>query len=55
MGKANAIRKSFSQLTKEGLAATRKKLIAEEKKKHGYLVIADKNGRVKKVPASQIR
>ncbi|GEM_PF-4740059 len=55
MGKNNAIKKSFSQLTKEGLEATRKKLVAEEKKKHGYLVIADKHGRVKKVPASQLR
>ena len=31
-----------------------KKVIAEEKLRNGYLVVADKNGKVKKIPASEL-
>ncbi len=31
-----------------------KKVIAEEKARNGYLVVADKNGKVKKIPASEL-
>lgn len=31
-----------------------KKVIAEEKARNGYLVIADKNGIIKKIPASEL-
>jgi diphthamide biosynthesis methyltransferase len=55
MGKIKTINKTFSQLTREGLEATRKKLLAEEKKKNGYLVVAGKNGKVEKVPVSQFK
>jgi len=55
MGKDKSIRKSSSELLSEGLAITRKRLIAEEKKKNGYLIIADKDGKVIKVPASQLK
>lgn len=54
MGKSKIVDKSFSQLTRKGLAEVRKKLIAEEKRKNGYLIVADKNGRVKKVPAYRL-
>lgn len=38
---------------REGFRKTRKKLVEEEKKKDGYLVLF-RNGRVVKVPASQL-
>ena len=31
-----------------------KKVIAEEKSRNGYLVISDKNGKIKKIPASEL-
>jgi hypothetical protein len=31
-----------------------KKVIAEEKARNGYLVVADKNGKIKKIPASEL-
>jgi hypothetical protein len=55
MGKTKIINKTFSQLTKEGLEATRKKLLAEEKKKNGFLIVAGKNGKAKRVPVSQFK
>ena len=54
MGKIKTIAKSFSETTKEGLIVVRKRLIEKEKKNNGYLVIADKQGKVKKIPASQL-
>lgn len=54
MVKTKAIKKSFSETTKEGLIVVRKRLIEKEKKNNGYLVIADKQGSVKKVPVSQL-
>lgn len=54
MAKAKTIKKSFSVITVSGLAAAKKKLIEKEKKNKGYLVIADKNGNIKKIPASEL-
>lgn len=54
MGKAKIITKSFSELTKEGLKATKKKLIKETKKQKSYLIVADKNGKIKKIPAKDL-
>ncbi|MEQ1677000.1 MAG: hypothetical protein ABL876_09880 [Chitinophagaceae bacterium] len=31
-----------------------KKVIADEKARNGYLVVADKEGKVKKIPASEL-
>jgi hypothetical protein len=36
------------------LAEVRKKLIEEEKKNNGYLVVSDKDGKVKKIPAKDL-
>jgi len=55
MGKTKTITKSFSQLTKEGLEATRKKLIADTKKQNSYLVVADKRGKAKRLSAASLK
>lgn len=39
---------------KEALDKAIKKIIAEEKARNGYLVVADKDGRIKKIPASEL-
>jgi hypothetical protein len=31
-----------------------KKVIAEEKAQNGYMVVSDKNGNIKKIPASEL-
>ena len=31
-----------------------KKVVAEEKSRNGYLVVADKDGKIKKIPASEL-
>ncbi|MCX6315941.1 MAG: hypothetical protein NTW29_01515 [Bacteroidetes bacterium] len=49
-----SIKKSFLELTNQGLALVKKRLIEKEKKNNGYLVIADKNGVIKKIPASEL-
>ena len=54
MAKTKIIKKSFSELTKQGLILVRKRLIEKEKKNKGYLVVADQNGKVKKIPASEL-
>jgi hypothetical protein len=54
MGKTKAIKNSFSELTTKGLALVRKRLIEKEKKNNGFLVIADKKGKIKKIPASEL-
>jgi hypothetical protein len=46
--------KTFSKLTVEGLKQVRKKLIEKEKKNNGYLVVSGKDGKVKKIPASEL-
>lgn len=37
-----------------GLKKTAEKLISDEKKKNGYLIISGKDGKVKKIPASEL-
>ena len=54
MGKPKTIKKSFSETTKEGLSLVRNRLIEKEKKNNGYLVVADKQGKIKKIPASEL-
>lgn len=54
MEKSKPIKKSFSELTREGLILVRKKLVEKEKKKNGYLIIAGKDGKIKKIPASKL-
>jgi hypothetical protein len=55
MARNKIIKHRFVELLEKGLAQTRKKLIAEEKKKNGYLVVSDKDGRVKKIPAKDLK
>jgi hypothetical protein len=38
----------------EGFKKVREKLIEEEKKENGYLIIGDKNGNVIKIPAKDL-
>jgi hypothetical protein len=54
MGKPKAINKSFSELTNEGLVVVKKRLIEKEKMNNGYLVVSDKKGNIKKIPASEL-
>jgi hypothetical protein len=54
MGKIKSIKKSFSETTTDGLVVVRKRLIEKEKKNNGYLVVADKNGKIKKIPARDL-
>ncbi|MDZ4806867.1 MAG: hypothetical protein SGI96_01205 [Bacteroidota bacterium] len=37
----------------KGLKKTATKLIGEKKRNNGLLIVADKNGKVKKIPASE--
>ena len=39
---------------KEGFEKVRKILIDKEKKANGYLIVSDKNGKVKKIPAKDL-
>jgi len=43
----------FTEIEK-GLKKTSRKLITEEKARDGYLVISDKKGNIKKVPAKEL-
>ncbi len=47
-------KEDLSQKMQLGFEKARKKLIAETKKANGYLVIAGKDGKVKKVPANDL-
>ena len=38
----------------KGFEKVRKKLIAKEKKNNGYLILSDKPGSIKKVPAKDL-
>lgn len=52
-----AIKKKQEDLTEKinkALDKAMKKVIAEEKARNGYLVIADKKGNIKKIPASEL-
>jgi hypothetical protein len=44
----------LSDKIKPALDRAIKKVIAEEKARNGYLVVADKNGNVKKIPANEL-
>ena len=46
--------KDLSMLLESGLKKVSKKLVAETKKNNGYLIIADKNGEIKKVSARDL-
>lgn len=52
----NSVKKSedLSDKIKVALDKAIKKLIAEEKARNGYLVISDKKGGIKKVPAKDL-
>ncbi len=43
-----------SKAIERGLKKVSQKLIAEEKARNGYLVISDKKGGIKKVPAKDL-
>ncbi len=43
-----------SEAIEKGLKKTSQKLIAEEKACNGYLIISDKKGGIKKVPAKDL-
>ena len=47
--------KDLSDALKNGLDKARKKLIEEEKKRNGFLVVSDKNGVIKKIPAKDLQ
>ncbi len=38
----------------KGLKKTATKLIGEKKRNNGLLIVADKNGKIKKIPASEL-
>lgn len=44
----------MDDLIEQGLQRTAQKLIAQEKKNDGYLVVAGKDGKVKKIPAKDL-
>ncbi len=46
--------KDLSILLEAGLKKVSQKLIAETKQKHGYLIITDKKGEIKKVSAKDL-
>lgn len=46
--------KELSAALEEGLKKVSEKLIAETKKENGYLILADKEGNIKKVPAKDL-
>jgi hypothetical protein len=46
--------KKLDNLIEKGLRKVSEKLIEEEKKKDGYLIISDKNGNPIKVPAKDL-
>jgi len=52
----NSVKKSedLSDKIKVALDKAIKKVIAEEKARNGYLVISDKKGNIKKVPAKDL-
>jgi hypothetical protein len=46
--------RQMDDLIEQGLKRTALKLIEKEKKNNGYLIIAGKDGKVKKVPAKDL-
>lgn len=43
-----------SDAIEKGLKKTSKKLIAETKKNNSYIIVSDKNGNIKKIPAKDL-
>ncbi|MGB8194149.1 MAG: hypothetical protein WCF67_19615 [Chitinophagaceae bacterium] len=43
--------KKMDELIEKGIQMAGVRLIEEEKNKNGYLVVADKNGKIAKIPA----
>jgi hypothetical protein len=52
--KVNEKNEAVSKKIEVALDKAIKKVIAEEKARNGYLVVGDKNGKVKKIPASEL-
>ncbi len=52
--KNNLPAKDISISLEKSLKKVREKLIAQEKKNDGYLVVAGKDGKVKKIPAKDL-
>jgi hypothetical protein len=50
----NKTKEDLSEKLKAGFEKARKKLINEEKKIDGYLIISDSKGNIKKVPAKDL-
>jgi len=46
--------KDLSAKIKIALSKAIEKVIAEEKARNGYLVVSDKKGNIKKIPASEL-
>lgn len=44
----------ISKKLQAGFAKARKMLIEKEKKSNGYLIVSDKNGKVKKIAAKEL-
>ena len=58
MGNLNINRKQqwkiLDALIEKGIKQTGERLIEEEKRKNGYLIISDKSGQIKKIPAKDL-
>jgi hypothetical protein len=52
--KASSKWKGLDAMIEKGLKKTAAKLIVEKKKNNGLLIVTDKKGKVKKIPASQL-
>lgn len=52
--KDDKIKTDLSEKLKIGFEKARRKLIAEEKKNNGYLIVSDSEGNIKKVPAKDL-
>jgi hypothetical protein len=51
---SNKVKEDLSKKMKLGFDKAREKLIAEEKKNNGYLIVGDKHGNIKKVAAKEL-
>ena len=52
--KDNGKNEEISKKIEVALDKAIKKVIAEEKARNGYLVVSDKKGNIKKIPASEL-
>ena len=51
---SNKVKEDLSKKMKLGFDKAREKLIAEEKKNNGYLIVSDKQGNIKKIAANDL-